>query len=122
MAYASIARPDHWLKNVFMLIGVVLAFFYKPALLAGFEWVELMLRLRGDLPGRVEQLRAQRNPRRPDRRQPSREAEPADSLGPRQAAAGLCRVAAAGRPGLSAGLAGQRAVPAPRPCRSGSWA
>jgi 4-hydroxybenzoate polyprenyltransferase len=43
VAYASIARPDHWLKNVFMLIGVVLAFFYKPALLAGFEWVDLLL-------------------------------------------------------------------------------
>ncbi len=43
IAYASIARPDHWLKNVFMLIGVVLAFFYKPSLLAGFEWVDLVL-------------------------------------------------------------------------------
>lgn len=42
LAYASIARPDHWLKNVFMLIGVVLAFFYKPALLSGFEWVDLL--------------------------------------------------------------------------------
>lgn len=37
-AYISIARPDHWLKNVFMLIGVVLAFFYKPALYADFHW------------------------------------------------------------------------------------
>jgi 4-hydroxybenzoate polyprenyltransferase len=43
VAYASIARPDHWLKNVFMLIGVVLAFFYKPALLTGFEWADLFL-------------------------------------------------------------------------------
>jgi 4-hydroxybenzoate polyprenyltransferase len=42
-AYASIARPDHWLKNVFMLIGVVLAFFYKPALFEGFEWIKLFL-------------------------------------------------------------------------------
>jgi len=40
--YASIARPDHWLKNVFMLIGVVLAFFYTPALMAGFDWVKLV--------------------------------------------------------------------------------
>jgi 4-hydroxybenzoate polyprenyltransferase len=39
--YASIARPDHWLKNVFMLIGVVLAFFYKPDLMTGFDWVKL---------------------------------------------------------------------------------
>ena len=43
VAYASIARPDHWLKNVFMLIGVVLAFFYKPALFEGFEWAKLLL-------------------------------------------------------------------------------
>lgn len=43
VAYASIARPDHWLKNVFMLIGVVLAFFYKPDLFAGFHWVNLLL-------------------------------------------------------------------------------
>ena len=42
-AYASIARPDHWLKNVFMLIGVVLAFFYKPALLEAFDWITLCL-------------------------------------------------------------------------------
>lgn len=29
-AYASIARPDHWFKNVFMLLGVLLAAFYHP--------------------------------------------------------------------------------------------
>jgi decaprenyl-phosphate phosphoribosyltransferase len=33
-AYASIARPDHWFKNVFMILGVVLAVFYHPDLLA----------------------------------------------------------------------------------------
>lgn len=27
LAYVEIARPDHWFKNVFMLIGVVLAMF-----------------------------------------------------------------------------------------------
>lgn len=27
--YVMIARPDHWFKNVFMLAGVVLAFFYE---------------------------------------------------------------------------------------------
>lgn len=42
VAYASIARPDHWLKNVFMLIGVVLAFFYEPALFATFSWWKLV--------------------------------------------------------------------------------
>ena len=27
--YLQIARPDHWFKNVFMLAGVVLAYFYE---------------------------------------------------------------------------------------------
>ncbi len=35
--YASIARPDHWFKNVFMLAGVMLAAFYAPDQLAGFH-------------------------------------------------------------------------------------
>ncbi|RIK80393.1 MAG: prenyltransferase [Planctomycetota bacterium] len=30
--YISIARPDHWCKNVFMALGVVLAYFYEPTL------------------------------------------------------------------------------------------
>lgn len=29
VAYIQIARPDHWFKNVFMLAGIVLAYFYK---------------------------------------------------------------------------------------------
>ncbi len=32
--YASIARPDHWFKNVFMALGVLLAFFYHPEVLS----------------------------------------------------------------------------------------
>ena len=32
--YASIARPDHWGKNVFMVVGVLLAAFYHPSLLS----------------------------------------------------------------------------------------
>lgn len=32
--YASIARPDHWFKNIFMLVGVLLALFYHPDALA----------------------------------------------------------------------------------------
>lgn len=28
--YVAIARPDHWVKNVFMLLGVLLAGFYHP--------------------------------------------------------------------------------------------
>jgi 4-hydroxybenzoate polyprenyltransferase len=31
--YLSIARPDHWFKNVFMALGVLLAYFYHPDLL-----------------------------------------------------------------------------------------
>src|SRR3954454_1000815 len=31
--YLAIARPDHWFKNVFMALGVLLAFFYHPGLL-----------------------------------------------------------------------------------------
>lgn len=33
--YVQIARPDHWFKNAFMLLGVLFAFFYMPEL---FEW------------------------------------------------------------------------------------
>jgi decaprenyl-phosphate phosphoribosyltransferase len=31
--YVAIARPDHWFKNVFMALGVLLACFYHPGLL-----------------------------------------------------------------------------------------
>jgi len=31
--YVAIARPDHWFKNVFMVLGLVLAFFCHPSLL-----------------------------------------------------------------------------------------
>ncbi|MDO4582959.1 MAG: UbiA prenyltransferase family protein [Planctomycetia bacterium] len=30
--YIQIARPDHWFKNVFMLLGVLFALFYTPEL------------------------------------------------------------------------------------------
>src|SRR4029453_13065459 len=33
--YIQIARMDHWFKNVFMLLGVLLALFYEPSL---FTW------------------------------------------------------------------------------------
>jgi 4-hydroxybenzoate polyprenyltransferase len=32
--YVQIARVDHWFKNVFMVLGVLLAFFYQPHLLS----------------------------------------------------------------------------------------
>jgi 4-hydroxybenzoate polyprenyltransferase len=42
-SYIAIARPDHWFKNVFMAVGVVLAFFYRtapwtPALAGMIAW------------------------------------------------------------------------------------
>jgi 4-hydroxybenzoate polyprenyltransferase len=30
LAYIQIARPDHWIKNIFVLPGVLLAFFFYP--------------------------------------------------------------------------------------------
>ena len=38
-SYIHIARVDHWFKNVFMLLGVLLAWFYEPAL---FTWTSLL--------------------------------------------------------------------------------
>jgi len=38
--YIQIARVDHWFKNVFMLLGVLLAVFYEPALCA---WATILL-------------------------------------------------------------------------------
>jgi decaprenyl-phosphate phosphoribosyltransferase len=32
--YVQIARIDHWFKNSFMLLGVLLAAFYEPAVVA----------------------------------------------------------------------------------------
>jgi 4-hydroxybenzoate polyprenyltransferase len=31
--YVAIARPDHWIKNVFMVAGIILAIFYHPDLI-----------------------------------------------------------------------------------------
>ncbi len=39
--YIAIARPDHWFKNVFMVIGVFLAFFLDPTI----EWPSLRFAL-----------------------------------------------------------------------------
>ncbi|HBJ36593.1 MAG TPA: prenyltransferase [Planctomycetaceae bacterium] len=43
--YGSIARPDHWFKNVFMIGGVVLAAFYSPTIIEAFPWIKLVLGL-----------------------------------------------------------------------------
>jgi 4-hydroxybenzoate polyprenyltransferase len=41
--YVSIARPDHWFKNGFMVIGIVLAAFYQPAVVHTLSWGKLIL-------------------------------------------------------------------------------
>ncbi|MEX2187959.1 MAG: UbiA prenyltransferase family protein [Pirellulales bacterium] len=43
LPYVSIARPDHWCKNVFMALGVVLAYFYEPTLFGPHSWVMITL-------------------------------------------------------------------------------
>jgi 4-hydroxybenzoate polyprenyltransferase len=35
MSYLALARPEYWVKNVFMLLGVVLAWFYHPEVWGG---------------------------------------------------------------------------------------
>ncbi|WP_456433715.1 UbiA prenyltransferase family protein [Thermosulfuriphilus sp.] len=42
-AYVAIARPDHWFKNGFMLLGVLLAFFIEPGLAHGAWYLKLFL-------------------------------------------------------------------------------
>lgn len=44
-SYVQIARVDHWFKNSFMLLGVVLAFFYEPDLLTWHSAVPLAVAL-----------------------------------------------------------------------------
>ncbi len=41
--YLQIARADHWVKNAFMLLGVLLAVFYRPEVLATASLVPLAL-------------------------------------------------------------------------------
>jgi decaprenyl-phosphate phosphoribosyltransferase len=45
LPYVQIARPDHWFKNAFMLLGILLAFFYKPELLIWSSSWNLLLAL-----------------------------------------------------------------------------
>jgi len=40
--YVQIARVDHWFKNAFMLLGVLLAYFYRPAAF-GVESIGVLL-------------------------------------------------------------------------------
>jgi len=41
--YLQIARADHWVKNAFMLLGVLLAIFYRPEVLSGASLAPLAL-------------------------------------------------------------------------------
>jgi decaprenyl-phosphate phosphoribosyltransferase len=43
--YVQLARPDHWFKNVFMLLGVLLAVFYYPERFPSFRWLDLLIGL-----------------------------------------------------------------------------
>lgn len=43
--YLSIARPDHWFKNVFMALGVLLAVFHYPHILNQIAWWQVALAL-----------------------------------------------------------------------------
>ena len=43
--YVQIARIDHWFKNVLMVLGVLLAFFYRPDLLVAGSAARLLLAL-----------------------------------------------------------------------------
>ncbi len=42
-AYVQIARVDHWFKNVFMILGVVLAMFYEPSVASWSSVVPLFI-------------------------------------------------------------------------------
>lgn len=43
--HLSIARPDHWFKNVFMLAGIVLAVFYDFAAIEAFSPLRVLVAL-----------------------------------------------------------------------------
>jgi decaprenyl-phosphate phosphoribosyltransferase len=42
LPYLRLARPDHWFKNAFMLLGTLLAFFYRPSALSFEGFVRLL--------------------------------------------------------------------------------
>ncbi len=43
--YLAITRPDHWVKNVFILPGILLAFFFNPQLLSWFTLARILFGL-----------------------------------------------------------------------------
>ncbi|OAG26994.1 UbiA prenyltransferase family protein [Thermodesulfatator autotrophicus] len=42
-AYIAIARPDHWFKNGFMVLGILLAFFIEPHLIKTSWYLKVLL-------------------------------------------------------------------------------
>jgi 4-hydroxybenzoate polyprenyltransferase len=42
-AYITIARPDHWFKNGFMVLGILIAFFVEPALVKTYWYLTLVI-------------------------------------------------------------------------------
>lgn len=43
LPYIDIARPDHWFKNIFMLPGMLLVFFFQKDLLSTISWLNILL-------------------------------------------------------------------------------
>lgn len=42
LSYIHIARPDHWFKNIFVLPGILLAFYFKPDLVSGETFLMIL--------------------------------------------------------------------------------
>ncbi len=118
----EIARIDHWFKNSFMVLGVILAVFYQPAGLLAIEalWRAARSRSFVDLPGRVEQLRAQRAARRPDGRAAPGEDAPAGAVRAGRVRRSRTRNGSLlGAVGVGLALTHQRATSPRRRCGSG---
>ncbi|MDZ4785489.1 MAG: UbiA prenyltransferase family protein [bacterium] len=45
LAYLQIARPDHWFKNIFVIPGIILGFFFYPHQLEVFSFGDIILSL-----------------------------------------------------------------------------
>ena len=41
--YIKIARPDHWFKNVFMIPGIFLVYFFFPDEIEGVPWLSILI-------------------------------------------------------------------------------
>ena len=108
--YVQMARVDHWFKNAFMLLGVIVALFVEPSLLRWDVRAAAAARAARHLPRRVEQLRAQRDARRALRPQAPGEEAPARGGRAGAPALGAGGVARARRARLGLALARERLV------------